>query len=258
LKALQDDDIGPARIAGYVEFDPAMASAVLRLANSAAYGGMIRTTSLRDAVTRLGTARLLDIVLGDALQRLKAHVPMYGLGEDELWLHSVGASLAVRALQQECPSAGVPESASVAALLHDIGKIVMARYMKADVRAILARSAEKAITFVDAERDLLGCDHAEVGGALARHWGLPDDMTRAIEQHHQGPPADPSPTMDAVIIANMAAKTIGAGLSAEGHNLYVDRDAPRRMGLDFASFARICLQTMTSLTELKATYNVAA
>jgi len=142
---LQDDDAEPARIAGFVEFDPAMASAVLRLANSGAYGEAVRIANLREAVARLGTTKLVDIVLGDALRRMKSNVPMYGLGENELWLHAV------------------------AALLHDIGKLVMAGFLKADVQALVARSEEQGITFVEAERDLFGCDHAEVGGALGRH-----------------------------------------------------------------------------------------
>jgi putative nucleotidyltransferase with HDIG domain len=258
MRVLQDDDAGPARIAGLVEFDPAMASAVLRLANSGAYGGSVRIANLREAVARLGTAKMVDMVLGDSLQRLKTNVPMYGLGEDELWLHSVAASLAVRAIQQERRSAGIPEAASVAALLHDIGKLVMARFLKADVQAILARSAEQGITFVRAERELLGCDHAEVGGALGRHWGLPDEMIDAIEHHHDTPTAPPTPLRDAVVVANIVAKTIGAGLGAEGHNLYVDANAPKRLGLDFAGFSRVTLQTMTSLQELKASYNKAA
>jgi len=258
MRVLQDDDVGPARVASLVEFDPAMASAVLRLANSGAYGGAVRIANLQEAVARLGTTRLVNIVLGDSMQRLKAHVPMYGLGEDELWMHSAAASLAVRALQQERKKAGIPEAAAVAALLHDIGKLVMARFLKADVQALLARSAERGITFVEAERDLLGCDHAEVGGALARHWGLPDEVTDAIEHHHETPAGTPTVLRDAVVVANIVAKTIGAGLSAEGHNLHVDPNAPKRLGLGFSSFSRVCVQTMTSLEDLKASYGKAA
>jgi putative nucleotidyltransferase with HDIG domain len=189
---------------------------------------------------------------------MKSNVPMYGLGENELWLHAVAASLAVRALQQERPKASIPEAATVAALLHDIGKLVMARFLKADVQALVARSEEQGITFVEAERELFGCNHAEVGGALGRHWGLPDEVTDAIEHHHETPTGTPTTLRDAVVVANIVAKTIGAGLSAEGHNLYVDPNAPKRLGLNFAGFSRVTLQTMTNLEELKASYKTAA
>ena len=106
--------------------------------------------------------------------------------------------------------------------------------MKADVKQILALRDERGIAFVEAERELFGCDHAEVGGAVARHWGFPDDITDAIEHHHQVPVEKPNPTVDAVIIANLAAKAVGTGLGAEGMDLRLDEQVNRRLKLDFA------------------------
>lgn len=255
-KALQDEEVGPARIAEFVQYDPAVASTVLRVANSAAYGGWNRIDNIRDAVVRLGATRLLDIVLGDYLHRLKVNAPLYDLAEEDLWLHSAAASLAVKALQKERPRAGVPETASIAALVHDIGKLVMVRFLKADVKQILALRDAGNIAFVEAERELFGCDHAEVGAEMARRWGFPDDITAAIEQHHMVPVPDPAPTTDAVVIANLAAKAIGTGLGAEGMDLRLDEQVNRRLKLDFPGFSRVCIQTMSWLKDLKASYGV--
>jgi putative nucleotidyltransferase with HDIG domain len=257
MQALQDEDIGAAEIASYVECDPAMAADVLRTANSAAYGGMA-LVNLRAAVLRLGTATILNIVLGGTMRRLRIDVPMYGLGENELWIHSVAASLAVRALQQERHALAVPDTASVAALLHDIGKLVLARYLRADATAILEIAVDRHIPFVEAERSLLGCDHSEVGGALARHWGMPADIVDAVERHHQVPLVDPTPVMDAVVLGNLVAKCVAAGLGAEGMNLHVDAGTFQRLGLNFAGYSRIILQTANWLDELKQSYRAAA
>lgn len=256
LKVLEDEEVGPAQIAEFVQYDPAVASTVLRLANSAAYGGWTQITTLRDAVVRLGVTKILDIALGDHLRRLKVAAPLYDLAEDDLWLHSAAASLAVKALQREVPRAGIPESASIAALVHDIGKLVMVRYLKADVSSILRRRDDRGISFVEAERDLFDTDHAEVGGEMARRWGFPDDIQVAIERHHQVPVVEPSPTLDAVMVANLAAKAIGTGLGAEGMDIRVDDKTHRRLGLDFAGFSRVCIQTMVWLKEVKASYGV--
>jgi putative nucleotidyltransferase with HDIG domain len=256
LKAMEDEDVGPAKIAEFVQYDAAVASTVLRIANSAAYGGWNKVDNVRDAVVRLGAAKLLDIVMGDYLKRLKVNAPLYDLAEDDIWLHSAAASLAVKALQKERPRAGIPETASVAALVHDIGKLVMVRFMKADVKQILALRDLRGITFNEAERELFGCDHAEVGGAVARHWAFPDDIADAIEHHHQVPVEHPNPTVDAVIIANLVAKAVGTGLGAEGMDLRLDEHVNRRLKLDFAGFSRVCIVTMNWLKDLKSSYGV--
>jgi putative nucleotidyltransferase with HDIG domain len=257
VRALNDERIGPAQVAEYIEYDPAVAASVLRLANSAAWAGSMPTGTVRDAVVRLGAAKLLDIVLGDHLRQLKVRAPLYDLAENDLWIHSAAASLAVKALQREKPKANIPDTASTAALVHDIGKLVMVRYMKADVNAILAVRNQRNISFVEAERALFGCDHAEVGAAMGKRWGFPDDIVGAIEHHHKAPIADPTPTIDAVVVANLVAKAIGTGLGAEGMDLRLDERFHRRLRLDFAGFCRVCVQTMSWLKELKASYGVA-
>jgi putative nucleotidyltransferase with HDIG domain len=205
---------------------------------------------------RLGGAKLLDVVLGDYLRRIKVSAPMYDLAEDDLWLHSAAASMAIKALRQERPGAAIPEIATVAALVHDIGKLVMGRYLKADVKQILRLRDARGMSFVEAEREMFNCDHAEVGGAMATRWGFPTDVIEAIAFHHQAPILAPTPTTDAVVIANLAAKAIGTGLGAEGMDLRFDEQVSRRLGLDFGGFSRICIQTMIWFKELKASYGI--
>ena len=256
IRALNDENVGPAQIGEIVQYDPAVASSVLRLANSAAYGGWSRTETIRDAVVRLGKAKILDIVLGDHLKRLKMAAPLYDLAEDELWLHSAAASLAVKALIRERPRAGIPESASVAAHVHDVGKLGRVRYLTADVSAILALRDQRKIAFVEAERELFGCDHSEVGGAMAKRWGFPEDIQMAIARHHEVPLGDSTPTLDAVVLANLAAKAVGTGLGAEGMDIRIDDRCQRRLKLDFAGFSRVCVQTMVWLKDVKTNYGI--
>lgn len=258
VDTLHDERVGPADVADLVQYDPAVASSVLRLANTAAYGGWSRIESIRDAVVRLGLAKVLDIALADYLHRLKMNPGIYELAENDLWVHSAAASLAVRALMRERPRAGIPETAAIAALVHDIGKLVMVRYLKADVATILSLRDRKGITFVEAERELFGTDHAEVGGAIAERWAFPPDIRQAIANHHQVPVRDPSPTLDAVCLANLAAKVIGTGLGAEGMDIRIDERSGERLGLDFAGFSRVCLQTLTWLKDVKTSYGLPA
>ena len=118
-----------------------------------------------------------------------------------------------------------------------------------DVGAALRPQA--GITFVEAEQELFGVNHAAVGAAIAVACHFPDVVTDAIARHHDNQLGESTPVLDAVVIANMVAKNIGVGLGAEGFNLTVDSTYVRRLGLDFTRFARICLQTDTWLRELR-------
>jgi putative nucleotidyltransferase with HDIG domain len=253
LALMNGEDVSLARIAELVEFDQAIAAAVLRMARSWAYAGSRPPETVRDAVVRLGTVPLLNTVLGDYLTRIKSSAPLYDLSEDDLWAHAAAAQLAVRAIMQECPGAKLPAVASTAALLHDIGKLVMSRCLNASVETIVSHAKQSGITFVEAEQQLFGVNHAAVGAAVAVEWHFPEVVTDAIRRHHDKELGRSTPVLDAVVIANMVAKNIGAGLGAEGFNLTVDHGAVTRLGIDFTRFARICLQTDTWLAELRQT-----
>jgi len=251
LALMNGEDVSLTRIAELVEFDQAIAAAVLRMARSWAYAGSRPPETVRDAVLRLGTVPLLNMVLGDYLTRIKTSAPLYDLSEDDLWPHAAPAQLAVRAIAQECPQANLPPVASTAALLHDIGKLVMSRCLNASVETIVSHARQQGITFVEAEQQLFGVNHAAVGAAIAVEWQFPEDVTDAIARHHDRQLGRSTPVLDAVVIANVVAKNIGVGLGAEGFNLTVDSECVRRFGLDFTKFARICLQTDTWLRELR-------
>ena len=251
IAALQKEDTSLSSVSEFIEYDQVIAGRVLRLARSAAYSGSMAINDVHTATMRLGTATILELVLGDYLRTLKMKAPLYDLDEDDLWAHGAASGLAVRALKQECPNTPTPEIAQSAALMHDIGKLVLVRTVQlrpTDVNAICER---EKITWVEAERRLIGCDHAEVGGLLARKWDLPEDLCRAIERHHDQPIADPDPVVDAVVFANYIAKSIGTGLGAEGLNIGMDPTVSHRLGVDRDSFDRICLQPFNGLKDLR-------
>jgi len=248
---LNNEDTSVQEIAKVVEYDAAVAANVLHMANSVAYAGRYPIERIRDAVVRLGTANILTIVVGQYLKVFPVAVPLYDLTEDDFYLHSAAASLMIKAMIPEIRCT-LPPSASIAALLHDIGKLIMVRYMKVDVSVMSALCREKQIEFVQAEQELLGCDHAEVGAAVAKNWGFPEEIILAIEQHHQVVPGGRGPLLDAVMLANYAAKSIGIGLGAEGFNMSMDFTGSReRLGISIEGFERACAQAALWIGEQK-------
>jgi putative nucleotidyltransferase with HDIG domain len=253
MATLADESVRFRDIVSIIEYDGAVAANILKVANSGAYGGSYRTETISSAVIRLGAANLLNIVLGEHLTSLKPAAPMYSLTENDFWLHSAAASLAARALEAETKKKVIPKNAQIAALLHDIGKLLIVRYFSSDTADVLALAKEKKIAFVDAERELLGCDHTEVGAEMARCWNFPEDITYAIGHHHSLDKGNADPLLDVVMLANLAAKSLGAGLGADGMNFPIDYAGSReRLGLKVEDFERAGAQASIWLNELKA------
>ncbi|MDZ4825151.1 MAG: HDOD domain-containing protein [Actinomycetota bacterium] len=173
-----------SEVAEIVRYDPALTASLLRAANSSWSGSRTRITTVTDAIVRLGIGQVLATALGvNVRRRLDTAVPEYGLDEGELWAHSVAASIAADCL---APLAGVrlPVETSTAALLHDIGKLVMSRFLDpGDLHAVHA-AHEVGVSRAEAEIEVLGVDHAELGGLIAQSWGLPDQLIVGITNHH--------------------------------------------------------------------------
>jgi putative nucleotidyltransferase with HDIG domain len=255
-KAMAREDTSLAEVAQIVEYDQAVAAGILRFANSPLYAGLLHVVDVRDAVVRLGMNTVLCVVLGDYLKHIATSAPLYGLNEDDLWLHGAMTSLALGEIREAAPSCPIPPEAAVAALVHDIGKLVIGRHLKADAELIRHHAKQHAIPFVAAEREVLGYDHAEVGALIARQWRFPDDIARCIGDHHQVPVADPTPALDAVILADLVTKAIGIGLGSTATNFEFDQGVPLRLGIDDAAFEGICARTVTHVAALKAAYDL--
>ena len=172
------------------------------------------------------------------------------MSEDDLWSHGAATQLAVRALRDRHPALAVPAVAETAALLHDIGKLIIIRKRTVPAERIRERALSQGLSFLAAERAEIGSDHTEVGAALANYWRLPEPIVQAIRWHHD-PGAVRSIVVDAVALANLAAKTVEAGLGAEGLDLQIDRALFTRLGIGFDAFAEICLTTQLEIEALR-------
>jgi putative nucleotidyltransferase with HDIG domain len=193
-----------------VQFDEALTASLLRSANSSWSSSRSEIKTVRDAVIRLGASPVLALTLGMNVRRhLDDVLPQYGMSEGELWRHSVAASLAAELLAPKAAHRPPPETAT-AALLHDVGKLVMARFLEPTLLEELRACQERGATRVDAEAEVLGIDHAELGGVIARSWALPDTLVQGIREHGR-PRADSCVLVHGVYVSDVLAKAVGAG-----------------------------------------------
>ena len=191
-EAVQDERCTVDRILGILSKDPSLSATLLRLANSALYAGEDSVLDLRTAVLRLGFDAVANLGTGASVIRtLKGGAHLDAI---KLWQHSVAVGLAAKGICILAKRHGQAETAFLAGLLHDIGKIALDTCFPADYAEVLQKVAEGAF-FVDAERDHLGLDHAQAGALLAAEWSFPQTIVGVIQDHHQPQPGDFLPNL---------------------------------------------------------------
>lgn len=251
-----DDEQLGAEIAALIEPDTELTARLLAVFNSPYYSGRYPIERLQDAAPRFGLSALLEVLLTDHLLHTGWSAELFGLSSLDFWLHGAVASLAVIETIRENPRKDIPRAATLAALLHDVGKVAMSRSLQTSALELTQLAQAEGITFAEAERRLIGCDHSDVSAAIVQQWQFPDFLVEAIVRHHKVPLPDPTASVDAVALANLVAKTIGIGLGREGLNFEMDSGCYMRLGLDFNAFCRVCARTAIALKDMKAAYGL--
>ncbi len=185
VELLQKPEVELKEIERAFAADGALTAQLLRQANSASSAAVNKIGTVEAAIVRLGLDSVLALAVGAAAQtHLNAAAAQYGLSEGELWRHGQYARLAIDGMRRLL-RVKIPPEAQTAALLHDIGKVVMARFLKPEVLAILheADNSDVAVSLA-AEREVLQVHHGELGGLIAQRWQLPDQIVRGIIYHH--------------------------------------------------------------------------
>ena len=205
-----------AEVEAVIQYDQAIASKVLALSRSAFYARRHAVNSLRDAIVVLGDEQLTRIVMTACAARyFQSEISGYDLREGQLWKHSVAtAILAERAAKR----LGDKRELTVytAGLLHDIGKAVMSYYVKTAIEAVLILMSRKGLSLLEAERQIIGMDHEQLGMMLAKRWRFPPEVATGIGCHHS--PSQATEHQDvaaAVYVANKAATALGFGCGLE-------------------------------------------
>lgn len=185
LAALRSELLHTERLAELVEQDQALCGRTLRLANSAFYGLQGRVGTVHDAMRLLGLRTVGSMMSAASLAGYAKVSRCPGFAFEVFWRHAMAVSLAAREIALACGHDA--DQAAVAGLLHDVGQLGLAAYYPDAFAAALDLGRNADCDAVQAERSVLGLDHAQVGGLVALHWRLPPAMVQAIEYHHEPP-----------------------------------------------------------------------
>ena len=211
----KEDDVPINKIENILRQDPGLSANILRLANSAHFGVSSKVGSLKKAVLLLGLKRFEQIAISAYMNKtMDKVVEGYDLAPGELWIHSIAVATTAEAIAKLLK---VPDSSDVfiAALLHDIGKLILGEFIKADSRHIES-VVEKGEPMVRAEYLVLGTDHAEIGALILKRWSFPDDIVNAVRWHHdpeyisitQNCLKEPNTKSDIVYLSNLIFQSL--------------------------------------------------
>jgi len=216
---LLDPESDMADIVQSIEYDPGLASNLLRMANSAYYGFRDPISSIRDAMVRLGTNQIYKMIVSWGFSPMaQQSVPGYGLTPGKLWEHSIGVAVGAEQLASDL-NVEPSDHAFTAGLLHDIGKIALGTFVEVDIDSIMEIVNQEKVSFEVAEQQVLGIDHAEAGATLLEHWNLPTSVVEAGQWHHQPEfLTDESLVVDLVHVADTMCLMGGIGAEIEGTN----------------------------------------
>lgn len=182
LSIAHESDCSIPKLAEKIEQDPGLTANMLQMANSAYFGHMKKITSVKDIIVRLGLETVKIIAITSAsVGLLKAPQEAYALGRGDLWHHSYAVATLAHIIARY---AKVRDNAAIytAALLHDVGKIVLDRPLQ--LESYNRDEGDGGNGMLAIERRLLHTDHAEVGMALLEKWGLPEAIFVPVGLHH--------------------------------------------------------------------------
>lgn len=180
----EDDRTSAMDLAQVLATDQALTAKLIRISNSAYYGFARRISTVREAVVMLGFKQVRQVSVGASMMNtFKRSGVDDGFDLDLFWGHSVGVAVAAEALAKKTLGAK-PEDAFTAGILHDIGRLVLRQVLPDEFsRAIsIARTGE--ISLHDAELEVTGYAHDEIGQALGERWKFPGHLVDAVRCHH--------------------------------------------------------------------------
>jgi putative nucleotidyltransferase with HDIG domain len=185
IELLSDEDYEVNDLVNVIKYDQAITANILKISNSAYFGARQKIKTIQDAVIYLGQQQLIRAVQTAGISKyFRKGGRGYVAQSKDLWEHSVAVALMSQILSRKLLSKD-DSALYTAALLHDVGKIVMGEYVHEAYERISSRVMNLKCSFLEAEEEALGINHAELGGRIAARWNFPAEIRDAIAFHHR-------------------------------------------------------------------------
>jgi HD-like signal output (HDOD) protein len=215
--------------ANLVETDQVLALKVLKIANSAYYRRMKEVSSVNEAAVVLGVKALEELItVSCASALLNKRLEGYKMTAESMWRHSIavayGSKLIAKMKRPQYTS-----DAFTAGLIHDAGKLILNNYILERKEVFDEYMSNDRITYFEAEREILGFDHAVLAERICTTWNIPKHITMAIKNHHT--PSRLRSNELAHIVRASDSLSGWIGMDIDGLIVEINDDSIERMGI---------------------------
>jgi len=234
LEEIDNPNTNAKDMEAIISKDPVLTAKVLKMSNSAYYGYSREIVTLSEAIIILGLDTLKSLVIAaSAFKSLNKDYSGYGLSKGDLWRHSLATALAARLIAKQKNQQDL-EKFFVAGLLHDIGKVLLTKYIGEYIDAIKQLVKMRDISFDIAEKEIIGFNHADVGAEIANYWKLPPLFYDVIKYHHSPSlcNSENARFVEFVHIADIVAYRLKIGIGMDGAFYKANKDIFTKYGID--------------------------
>ena len=248
LARIEQNNADIHQLSAIVAKDQALSAKALRLANSSFYGMQRKVTTIPQALSILGLNSLRTLVTTTAVIDHFSATDLEGFDFQGFWRHSIAAAVCARLIAKRVDVN--PESAFMAGLLHDIGRLVLVTEFPVQYQTAINYRTEHDCTMLAAERAILSCDHAAVGHALAEHWRFPLAIQMAVAGHHTPDQQWSGGLINLVHVADAIARALD--LCADENDLVpsLSPSAWNSLNLDQGTVMRVLHETELQFNEM--------
>ncbi len=251
---INNQDSSLSELVDVIRLDQAITANILRICNSAYFGLRHKVDNVHDAIMYLGKQNVVRAVLAAGCSRFFKDTPGYEAEAKDLWEHAVGSALlsqilAKKILQHE------DSQLFTAALLHDIGKVILGEFVSEKYHEIKNTMSTRHCSFLEAEEEVLGLNHAEIGGVITAAWKFHLNIQQAVAYHHRPAryPSIESPIPWLIHLADKGCLMMGIGLGTDGLLYHGLDEAMSRLGIthkDFEGAMVLLVKEMDGAREL--------
>jgi putative nucleotidyltransferase with HDIG domain len=252
IEIIDKPDSSMKDIAKIIKYDPALTANLLKICNSAYFGLKKPAESVEDAVSLLGIDQITELVLmKSGASVMTEKLDGYGFAKGAMWKYSVSSALIAKQIATRL-SMESKNRIFTASLLKDIGKTLLDKFVFESFDKINALVLNQNMSFIEAEKKIIGVDHSELGAMIAKIWKFSPQMVNIIRNHHI---KDCSTYKDkdiaVVYLADCICMRLGIGVGADELAFRFHKEVMQELGINANEMPEIIIEFSENMQKVE-------